>query len=475
MSDQVLVVYGVKEVNHEKWLQDKRSLLLLEDDELTWKNFAKSSFGEKILKEKRVKSFFLFTPLQRSAAIKEIALEIALCKFEMFIHPEKGEAGRQFLVELEGLSQELLLTLNYFSDFGLSSSYHLFANLLKDRQAHLLKDLKGALQGIPAIICGGGPSLEKNLPFLKEAKNRACIFAGGAALNVLNFYSIIPHFAGGVDKDAPFSRFKGQNRGETPLFWGSSFASDNLSMWHGPLILAGEPTLQGELFNLFQNGLSIGWNVSNFLVHTASFLGCDPIILVGVDLAFKENCYSQGVYDKNGYNLIEVEGRGGQKCFTQSDWLAARKWLESFAKEQIRQSFFNISDQGLEIPFIPDKHAESLLKDYLPFKYDVGAKIHATLQRQQRVSLDVKEEYKRLEKSFLSILKLLKGFSVDEEKIKNEMAFCYILEPLWKMYCPIFKKQMDAYMDDKIMQAVFFQNVTNQYLTMMKNLWKSTK
>src|SRR6185503_9490810 len=63
--------------------------------------------------------------------------------------------------------------------------YH---NILELDNAENGSALSGKFQGVPAIICGAGPSLGKNIELLKTLKDKALIFAGGTAMNALNAY-----------------------------------------------------------------------------------------------------------------------------------------------------------------------------------------------------------------------------------------------------------------------------------------------
>ena len=74
----------------------------------------------------------------------------------------------------------------YYSNF--------YKNLFELPKAKPASSLFSKFDKVPAIICGAGPSLEKNLPLLGTLKDRAIIFAGGTAMNALNAQGMLSTF-----------------------------------------------------------------------------------------------------------------------------------------------------------------------------------------------------------------------------------------------------------------------------------------
>lgn len=477
MKESILVIYGLKNIENIWDSFQATKYILVEDDPEIFEAFQNTTFGRELLKKKDVQNFFLKETFYREMVLKEISFEIAFAKFDFFINEASRERGERFLQDLEIVSEGTVLTLGYFQDFGMSGCSNLFSNFLKNFKIKLLRDFKGSFQGIPAIICGGGPSLEKEIPFLRAVQDRALIFAGGSALNSLNYYSIVPHFAGGVDKDAPEVRFKGQNRGEIPFIFTSNFAKDNLAKWDGPLILSGENSISEEVFNFFRGGEESGWNVATFLVGAAVSLGCNPIFLVGVDLGFEKERYASGVNDKIGFELIQVESKDGKIYFTQRDWLAARNWLTRFAKNKIETSFFNLSDAALPIETIPKKLSQDVKEEYFKTRVDLIGKVHTLFQNKSDVNLSDDIGYLALQKSLKSTLKLLKKREGVEKELQKEIAYICLLEPLWKLFGPIFNKQVieGDEISPKLVQDFFFRDICNKYVDIMGRLWKDMR
>ena len=164
----------------------------------------------------------------------------------------------------------------------------------------LLSDNKDKLKNIPAIIVSAGPSLAKNVDLLKKYQNNALIFCVGTALKTLYKNGITPDFLNVIEK------YNTSGHYNVPV------TKD--------MVLISEPYTSSSVFDFeFKNRLltvslevdSNRWflekankelipfetkgTVSYQALSAAFSLGCNPIILVGQDLAYTDGqCYSKG-------------------------------------------------------------------------------------------------------------------------------------------------------------------------------------
>ncbi len=72
--------------------------------------------------------------------------------------------------------------------------HNVYPNVQKLPSAFYASQMGPIFQGIPAIICGAGPSLKNSAPFLSSFANKSVIFAGGSAISALGFYNVEPDF-----------------------------------------------------------------------------------------------------------------------------------------------------------------------------------------------------------------------------------------------------------------------------------------
>lgn len=206
------------------------------------------------------------------------------------------QMGSAFL-RLKDLCWSTLITLAAHSrfnrQFGLKVARNFIRALPRAARRPEFKELEGAYGGVPAILVTTGPSLGKNIRALRRAQGRALIISAGQALRPLLAYGIKPDFVSFVDIfDMAIDHLKGLFgvRG-IPLVVPNSSCSRIINRWQGSWLLsATDGNLTGLLHEFWKtrSGITQGANISQFNLHLADFLGADPIILVGQDLAVSD-------------------------------------------------------------------------------------------------------------------------------------------------------------------------------------------
>ncbi len=173
--------------------------------------------------------------------------------------------------------------------------------------------LRGKFKNIPAIVCGAGPSLQKEAALLQTMQQKAVVIAGGSAITVLHSLGIKPHFGMAVDPNPEeLIRLKNISSTDMPLLYANRVCPEIFPLFKGPIgpfcSSTGGPfeTWMEKKLNL--NTKSIGadlkqeaFSVTTLAIAMACAMGCDPIILAGVDLAYTDGRrYSSGV-DEGGH------------------------------------------------------------------------------------------------------------------------------------------------------------------------------
>ncbi len=210
----------------------------------------------------------------------------------------------------------------------------------------LLKSYQNAFLGLPALIVGAGPSLQKNAKVLKELSQSCVVFAALNAVTTLEKAEIDVDFYGIID---PRKGFELSNKVyETPIFFRSSALFSETEKFKSKIFVGdgGQNAPLSFFEGLFENpalGLEAGYTVSNFLFHIATFLGCCPIILVGQDLAFLEGEKYAGV-KASIPELLQFEGKDakGKVLQTTKDFYLSKKWFESHLQSE--GEYYNLSD-----------------------------------------------------------------------------------------------------------------------------------
>ncbi len=321
-------------------------------------------------------------------------------------------------LEQSNLHKDLLIS--DFRDLGQKILSNCFANLGAYRRSKRGRELFGKFQNIPAIVCGAGPTLDENMPILKELKDKALIFAGGSAMKILQTNGAHFHFGASFDPDPPEDRFVELN---IPFFYQSRVSKDLLKQMKGPLLwIEGngnypvEQVLYGDAATF-----DSGWTVANFITALAYFLGCHPIISVGMDFgAVDGKLYANGV---------------DEKPTVKKDWLLAKEWMRSF----------------------------SVTKDLsLEKTYDLQGMIDYALSQIGLINTQTNEEeihksFKRAKELCVKLLSLKDStaeFVLTDFELEEEIACKTFLNPLWNVW-------KEHFPDGTLQKILFYMRAMN--------------
>lgn len=366
------------------------------------------STEDEVSSDSKVKIYHLESPLQIGLFARKIAWSAVFQKMEIL-----GDGPIKEEIEQCSMAAHLIL----------SEAADCWVQAVKNRESNRCQArdglrLKGAFEKIPAIIVGAGPSLEKNGHLLEKFKDKALIFAGGSALNVIG---VAPHFAASIDATAPFMEHPFQT---VPFCYQSRINPENLSHMLGEKLLFPDGSCEWINWMNNQEPFEGGWTVGNFLTALASFMGCAPIIFVGMDYAYK---------DGRKYARIEAENRSIQVGdeWTQKDWLMAAQWTEEMGQGK---QWINATEGG--ILNLEKKPLLEILK-MLERRGDLDALISSAIQ----------------------------ALPFIREREKSDKIEEKLLEPLWQIWKPIFDREVekDPTQDIEFHKQLFFQRVLQEH------------
>lgn len=291
-----------------------------------------------------------------------------------------------------------------YSNHGSAFNGNFFRNLVLLPQAYSGNKFYGKFQNIPAIICGAGPSLAKNIHLLEKLRDKAIIFAGATAMNAVNASGILPHFGVGIDPNtAQFTRLIMNQAYEVPYFYKSRFLNEALKIVHGDhLFVTGSTGF--TVSNWFENKLQIsgldvqeGHNVVNLSTSIALAMGCNPILFVGLDLAYTDmHSYASGVINHPLHNLrenfktkalheelVKKEDIFGEPTLTLWKWIAESSWYTDLASKNPNILFINATEGGIGFAGIPNMTLQTASETLLKVEYDLDGLIEQVLQQSQ--------------------------------------------------------------------------------------------
>ena len=227
-----------------------------------------------------------------------------------------------------------------------------------------IDSLRSAFKGVPMIIAGAGPSLQKNAHLLKEAKGKAIIIAAITAYKPLLKYGVVPDFVIASEKvDLPEYFTYGEDDLKTRLILAEVAHPGMFErkvkekfVFFNPFV-----TLSRSQAPLWGSSYfpSTGGSVTTAAFDMAMMFGCDPVVLVGQDLCFGDSGthVPGGVYiaqdvkidRENGkvsieedyvtlkdkarskFDLLWLKGLDGAPVPSKFDWVTFHQWFENYA------------------------------------------------------------------------------------------------------------------------------------------------
>jgi len=225
---------------------------------------------------------------------------------------------------------------------------------------------KDKFKDVPAIVCGAGPSLKDVAEKLKGLEEKALLFAGGSAIPALTSLGIIPHLLFAIDPNPEeFTRLAFHSAYNTPLIFGCRLEPNVFYAHAGPIGYLPTGT-GGPLEEWMEERLGIhdykvleglgeeALSVTAITFMSAVYLGCNPIILAGVDLSYDDGKrYSDGVISDLQCQMEECPKKASESLWRDGDvdtitkWLMERDVLDEVAKNNQDKIFLKASAKGL--------------------------------------------------------------------------------------------------------------------------------
>lgn len=186
----------------------------------------------------------------------------------------------------------LKFNLNFMANSSIKFFTELIENLDKKIQLPEFSKLENKLKNKPAIIVSGGPSLSQNIDIIKKYRDKVCIFAVGTAYKALKRNGINPDFVNIIELNNCTEQVLGEdlesinfiseaytNRHFYDLKFKNhfvTFSSENpANLWYEELI-------SNKRANKYETKGTVAYNA----LFCAKIAGCNPIILIGQDLAY---------------------------------------------------------------------------------------------------------------------------------------------------------------------------------------------
>ena len=408
--------------------------------------------------------FFLLERPANEWEFIAFARKVFLKRFEILIEM-KSSLEKAFKEELTTCLEQTLLCFSDFRDFGKSVLTNVLQNAKTLQKNFCASSLYGAFKDVPALICGAGSSLDVQKSCIEGLQNKALIFVGGSSIASFTKESLPFHIAGAIDPNVPKERFSSIAALEKPFFY--KLRSDPFvkNLFCKEKFLSppsdGYP-LEEHIYKIFAEESFLedtGFTVGNYLGALAASLGCNPVVLVGMDggaLEGKE--YASGVIDtgvldtsiiddKCQRNPIAKKSIKGNALFTRKDLLASHDYFAKLPKAFPNTKFINATFDGLEIEGMDHKALSDAFEKEI--ELDIEGMLQCALATGKSKSFNGELFRKRLSKSMeqtrLYVEKILHEIGKEDQanhgllalyeiELEEEIAHLKILHPVYEVF-----------------------------------------
>lgn len=470
----------------KEWLRQHpyRMLVFLEEDLGILHRLCETELGVNLLKDPQVRIAFFQDNFHEKEFFNELSWTYLRCHFIItalkMYQRENSERYTQLAEKLQYNFENKKSFVDEYLKGGVVFFRNFYPNILELPKAYYGNGLFKCFSQVPAIICGAGPSLSKNIHLLHQLKKKALIFCGGSALHALIPKGIIPHFGVAIDPNkAQYSRVAVAQSHNIPFFYRGRLFHEAFTAIKGPrLYLTGAGNY--SLPNWFEKQLKIegtdldeGHNVVNFSIQIAQALGCNPIILVGVDLAFTDQrFYAQGISENLKLveedlkkkeeitsHFLERKDMYGNRVQTMWKWLMEADWISQFSKNHPEITIVNATEGGMGFEGIANITLQECIAQFLSKSKEEIDRIDETILKHPLSHIkseDIVKLFYKMKESldrciFLcskwiennSILSPLQTSStvLFETELEETVAYQWLLETFNQIYLLIYRRE----------------------------------
>ena len=376
--------------------------------------------------------------------------------------------------------EKLIININTKMKFNDVWFKNKFENLKYLCKSTYMTELKSKYRNKPAIIVSAGPSLSKNIEYLKDNKN-ALIISGGRTLKSLLGINVMPNYVTIMDSSENSYKLVQDymHRYNNPLIYRDNIYNNILEQHSGEKIVFTTDKNTQKLYTSEEVNINVGGSVAHLMTELAIFMGCNPIVFIGQDFAYTDdkghadiaNSPWEGVelenYKDNGD--MYVKDLNGGLVRTSISLNTFRKDMEYIINQHKDIKFINATEGGALINGTENKTLKETLENInynLANSNIVEEKPHKNINVKNRIINSIKNiilNINKINKLTIEILDLLtKAEQSIKFDLKNKQDIFIKLEKLEKKYTNIEKEIY--FFEDLLYPVVYEINYKKEYI-----------
>lgn len=328
-----------------------------------------------------------------------------------------------------------LININTLAKYGET----FMENILRNREAikagYDLSIYKDIYKGLPGLIVSGGPSLDKNIKYIKDFKG--IIFTGGRTLTPILEQDTRPDFLVSIDPSKNiYETLMGNAENDIPLITTDKSNAKVIATHRGKQYFLGTDKIVEELLGISLEGiLDRGGSVATLCLSAAHYMGCNPIIFIGQDLANTDMKQHANICsnEKNGLEISnDIKGEGhintsiykkikgyyGDEVYSSPTLISFLRWIEKFIEKTNETLYINATEGGAFIHGTVNQTFKDVVERYAQTsKPNIEHR-----ERQPNIDVDI-EGYLMIA---LEELKEIKVLAKKAKKVAEKLKFEYI-------------------------------------------------
>jgi len=386
---------------------------------------------DQLLEHPQIKIFYLGSDIEDAAVFYTLLHTYSeFPKIDVFI-PYYAEINIQAIREYFRYNYSFRET--EAREYGFEGLFHTLPyrnsirNLEMMTQSHSLRALKQKFKGYTALIVGAGPSLEPDVEYIKQNRDKLLIISAGSSIQSMLHFGIIPHMSVSMDPGVSNGRvYKDKDLSGVSLVYvpqiyheitKKTFANKFYAYFNSdPIINYMLPDLDQELVLIANN------SVSGTAIQVAAYLGVERIMLAGQDFSFpNDQYYASGASHSNAErrkqkvrsSFLEVDNVSGGVNSTNISMRSALEDIErliEIIKYKQDIEFINTSSLGAVIKgteFLPFVEAIKKVEKWCDFQSILSLTESLGDRAQAIDSVDLVELVSRIEGMILDCDKLV--------------------------------------------------------------------
>ena len=263
----------------------------------------------------------------------------------------------QLKTKIDEILSDMVMEMNTVKAHHNLYSQNVIRNRYDIEKSYRLDCLKGCYKDIPALVVSAGPSLQKNIEYIKEFKG--VIFVGNRTIAPVVNQGKKPDFVVVADpKDVILDTTQGKLESDIPLIANDNASNRLIKEHKGKKYFVQTGSCSQELLGI--NGIariSMGGSVATVCVSAAEYMGCNPIIFIGQDCAYtgmkiySDDCSNELINDKASNDVVQegkqwIDEYYGGKVLSSKDLISFLRWIENFIVDHPNTTFVNATEGG---------------------------------------------------------------------------------------------------------------------------------